>query len=246
MTNKKSKWLKFGLLNAGAIAALGIGAHLLKDAPFWRGLEEKVNPTIAEERKVKEEKPAVWKNYQIKDYVEYNRLLPTIEQESQGTDVPLEYLALIALTESTGKGGQRFEHAFQHRYVEPQFASKKNNIFTDLYSTLNKKNPSLTTEEFKRQLATSTGPFQIMYLTAVELGFRGTFEELSDPAVNAHWAALYLQKKGITKDTPLETALTVYNTGSPNGKPHRGYLERAKAYQEMFSEEYRKLFPINK
>lgn len=196
--------------------------------------------TVAQEEVVKKEEPAEWHKYRLKDYVEYNALLPSIQKESDRTGVPMEYLALIALTESTGKGGARHEPKFQERYVEPNFQR-----FADLHKRISQRS-FVSVADFKKQLASSTGPFQIMYLTAIELGFSGTFEELSDPKVNAHWAAEYLMRKGVSKDTPLERALAVYNTGSVNGKPHKGYLERARAYRDMISDEYNKLFPVDK
>ncbi|GEM_PF-2548513 len=203
-----------------------------KPAP---SLESKLAPVQVEQ---KAEIPE-WDKYLLKDYREYNALLPTIFQESKRTGVPLEYLAIISLTESTGKGGQRFEPKFKQKYVDPNIDK-----FLPVFDELSKNDSSLSLDVFRKQLATSTGPFQIMYLTAVELGFRGSFEELSNPRVNAKWAAEYLRKKGVSSATSLKSALTIYNTGSPNGKPHAGYLDRAMAYRDMFSEEHRDLFPV--
>ncbi|MBW3016398.1 transglycosylase SLT domain-containing protein [Candidatus Woesearchaeota archaeon] len=226
------------LLAALVVGGLSVPVVSTLFPPKNKPLEQTVSQSVP--RDVKKEEPALWNAYALKDYPEYNALLPAVQAESERTGVPMEYLALIALTESAGRGGTRHEPKFQSKYVEPNFER-----FADLHKSVSARS-FVTVSDFKRQLASSTGPFQIMYLTAVELGFSGSFEELSDPKVNAHWAAEYLLRKGVDAKTSLESALRVYNTGSFSGKPHQGYLDRARAYREMFSDEYKKLFPVNR
>jgi len=229
--------VKFSLADAAKIGVIGLFAGLAAAGAFKKPDEPKsIDEKVESVQKVEQVDP--WKKYELAKYPEYNALLPSMYKESKATGVPLDILAVTALTESQGKGGTRHEPGFQRLYVNHQF--DKPTVFSKMYNDLSKQNPDLTLEIFKEQLASSTGPFQIMYLVAVERGFRGSFEELSKPEINTHFAAKHLMKKGVNKDTPMETALKIYNTGSATGTPNPGHLARAKSFCETLGTKYTK------
>jgi len=70
--------------------------------------------------------------------------------------------------------------------------------------------------------ACSVGPFQIMYRTALELGFKGSVLELADPRVNVEFAIRYLNVRAIAKmpgdhseEEWVRGCADAYNTGNP-------------------------------
>lgn len=66
-----------------------------------------------------------------------------------------------------------------------------------------------------RRAASSYGLMQIMYPTAMDLGFNGQPEELFIPEVGLRFGCLYL-KKMIQRFGSLQTALGAYNGGPGN------------------------------
>ena len=60
-----------------------------------------------------------------------------------------------------------------------------------IFNALRKENLELTEEKFKKQLATSVGPAQVLYCTAIDLGFRGSIDELRTIECNLDYAAKY-------------------------------------------------------
>ncbi len=169
------------------------------------------------------------KRLEVPSLPEYNRLLPVLYGASKRHGLVLEHLAVICLAESQGASSTRFEPAFLRRYIEPAFKDGQNK-FTKVYSLVKKKDRSLTMQRFKKWLASSAGPLQVMYSVAIEHGFRGSLAELAQPVNNAECAARYLKSKDMTEDSSLETVLRVYNTGSAKGIPKKGYLDRAREY----------------
>ena len=150
----------------------------------------------------------------------YNSLIPTITKISKETEIPEKTLATIVLTETRGKGGERFEQDFQKRYIEDKFEKDKNedlikNRYTSLYLELRKTNPALTIDEFKKQLSTSYGPAQVMGATAVDLGYRGDLTKLNDSELNISLAAKLVKREFGKEENPdLDEILRFYNTGA--------------------------------
>lgn len=188
------------------------------------------------------------RDLRIAGYDAYNALVPTIEQVALTEGVPADILALIVLNESKGKDGTRHEPGFEARYVRPLLegmmdTEQKSKRLT-LEGMLAKQLASgkaKDKDEFANKLATSYGPAQIMYLVAVERGFRGSAEELADPRTNITFAAKRVKAHMASTSTPDPAAparrvydwrkvLIDYNSGSVNGTPHPGYLERGTVY----------------
>ena len=160
-------------------------------------------------------------------------IIDIIEAEK---NIPDNLLEITVLVESGGdpKPKDRFEPGFKRRYIEKgRFAFHKNSMQQDVFNQLKQKDPSLTKEEFKRQLATSVGPAQIMYATALDLGFKGSIEELRQPETNLEYAAdLLIEKSEHTKFKLIPT-ITAYNTGTKKGKPKKNHLKRARYYKKQ-------------
>ncbi len=184
----------------------------------------------------------------IPGYDAYNALVPTIEEVAAREGVPADILALIVLTETKGKGGTRHEPAFEKRYVQPVLTGARDKTHKPLRLTLEtmlaqQQASGADRDSFASRLATSYGPTQIMYLVAVERGFRGTAEQLADPATNLALAAKRIKAHAASTSTPdpatpdqriydWTRVLIDYNSGSANGTPHPGYIERARLYRQ--------------
>ena len=88
--------------------------------------------------------------------------------------------------------------------------------------------------------ACSVGPFQVMYATARELGFRGSVLELADPRTNLEFAIRYLNLRAVAKMPGHHTeeewvtgCADAYNTGNPRD------TRRNPAYEADVLEAYR-------
>lgn len=120
-----------------------------------------------------------------------------IEDAALAASLPISIVRGIVCQESAGKPkATRYEPAFFRRYVLPI--------------------SGLTPEEAKGR-ATSWGLMQVMGQTARELGFKGKFEELLDPAVGLYWGCRYLnkQKSRYYERHGWSGVLAAYNGGSP-------------------------------
>ena len=122
-----------------------------------------------------------------------NRLL---QQQFEG--YTLEDIAkAVSMVESSGGTNSvpRYEPGFQRRYLQgkPQWEQ-------------------LAKQHGWQAVSSSYGKFQIMYPTAVELGFKGTPQQLADPVINRQ-----LFEKKFTRDFQktgsLQGALLRYNGG---------------------------------
>lgn len=177
-----------------------------------------------------------WKKYELKDYPEYNSLLPVMDEVSKQYDVSLEHLAIIALVETKGKGGERYESGFQKKYIDPKFEGKETNdnrryreFFRDQCEL-----SGLTLDDFKKQLSTSYGPWQVMYASAFDKAdFNGSASELAGAKTNCEVTAKMWQKAKINKDSSLDEVARYHNTGSKKGTPYNGYFERVEFYKKL-------------
>lgn len=218
------------------MVALALGSVLAgcsgKSGEPDRKLASVEKPVYAETSVIAED----WKKYELKNYPEYNALLPIMDDVSKKYDVSLEHLAIIALVETKGKGGERYESNFQKKYINSKFEGKETNDnrrYREFFSGQCELS-GLTLDEFKKQLSTSYGPWQIMYVSAFDkAGFNGSAAELSDAKTNCEVTAKMWRKAKIDKNTPLETVARYHNTGSKNGTPHEGYFERVEFYKKL-------------
>ena len=170
-----------------------------------------------------------WKRFELRGYDSYNSLLPVLHEKSGHYNLSLEQLAVITLTEARGESPATFESAFFKKYLAKPSRTTKREI-NSLYNRAKKTQPKIAYQQFKRQLATSVGPMQRMYLGALEDGFKGTLKQLAEPKTNIEFAAYHLRKNGISSHSTLDAALRAHNSGSQRGKPAKGYLERAENY----------------
>jgi hypothetical protein len=174
-----------------------------------------------------------WKKYELKDYPEYNSLLPIMNEVSKKYDISLEHLAVIALVETKGKGGERYESGFQKKYIDPKFEGKETNDnrrYRDFFAS----QENVTLEDFKKQLSTSYGPWQVMYASAFDKAdFKGSASELADAKTNCEVTAKMWQKAKINNESSLDEVARYHNTGSNKGTPYKGYFERINYYKNL-------------
>ncbi len=218
------------------LALIGLGASVIA----YQNREASIatpEPQVVFEapKSVEDIKP--WKRFELKGYNEYNALLPILHEASNRYDLSLEQLAIITLTETRGKSPTTFELAFFKKYLAKPKSNTRKEI-NSLYNAAKKAQPNLPHQKFKRQLATSVGPMQRMYLGALEDGFKGTLEQLAHPRTNIEFAAYHLRKNGISSYSTLDATLRAHNSGSQKGKPAKGYLERAENYCNLLGIKY--------
>ncbi len=149
-----------------------------------------------------------------------------IRQVAGEEGIPAELLWATVATESSGKpDAYRFEPGYLRRYI------------------LDKEPWQEHYYKYGDDVAASYGLVQIMYPTAVALGFESEPRVLFDPDLNLRYGAVYI-KKGLaeTGSDPVKVA-TRYNTGSVNGRSHPGHIVRfLKNYEkakEIYGEEYK-------
>ncbi|PID56443.1 hypothetical protein CSB45_11360 [candidate division KSB3 bacterium] len=135
---------------------------------WWRnsdnGIEVK-GQGLVESAKYAEQAADIWQKYQT-----------AIITASEKYSVAIPVIIATVVTESSGDAkAYRHEAAFYRRYI------KKNAFW--------KNNPYY---KAPRRISSSYGLMQIMYTTAYAVGFRGTPEDLYDPAVNIDAGAAYM------------------------------------------------------
>ena len=122
-------------------------------------------------------------------------------QQKYGDNTLEELANAVSMVESSGgkNATPRYEPGFQKRYLQgkPQWEQ-------------------LAKQYGWQAVSSSYGPYQIMFPTAVDLGFKGTPQQLADPVINRQ----YFDKK-FTKDFAktgnVQMALLRYNGGgNPN------------------------------
>jgi len=91
------------------------------------------------------------------------------------------------------------------------------------------------------RIASSYGIMQLMYPTAVSIGFQGTPEDLYDAETNCRLGATGLAQNLRRYKGCVEDAVAAYNAGSPrrtlDGKyVNQGYVDTIMALQRMFKQ----------
>jgi hypothetical protein len=109
----------------------------------------------------------------------YEAFRDTIKTASDANGIPVAIICAVIAQESSWREfcPARYEAGFQKKYINPQF-------------------PKLPEKE-RRELASSYGPMQIMYVVAREIGFKGT--------------VLPCEKGGKKKDCASCPALCMFN-----------------------------------
>ena len=167
-------------------------------------------------------------------YTSIRELIGEIESKN---NIPNDLLHLVVLVESEGRSRDRFETEFKQKHVDyGKSRFDKNQHYLSVFNALRKENLELTEEKFKKQLATSVGPAQVLYCTAIDLGFRGSIDELRTIECNLDYAAKMLVKQSNETDFQWEKVLTAYNTNSVNGKPTKNHLARGKFYKKLLKD----------
>jgi hypothetical protein len=84
-------------------------------------------------------------------------------------------------------------------------------------------------KEYGESAASSLGPWQIMYVTALELGFKGSPDELAEPENNLEMVIKYLNKRALDKGVmTMSQVADCFNSGNAfdSVKP-TGYIRKA-------------------
>jgi len=167
-------------------------------------------------------------------------LAPEIATSAAEFDLPYELIVAQFLQESSWKlSGYRYEPGYDRRYIsstkgKPTWAMDgawlKTGPSVDdwfLYNKSRAKEQSPNRDwSFVAQtrIAASYGPAQLMYPTAVGLGFRGTPEDLFKPESVRLGVKLLAglvkaaQKKGFSMDDAVAIGLAQYNGGNAAGR----------------------------
>jgi soluble lytic murein transglycosylase-like protein len=125
----------------------------------------------------------------------YEAFKDTIKTASEANGIPVAIICAVIAQESSWREfcPARYEAGFQKKYINPQF-------------------PRLS-ETARRELASSYGPMQIMYVGAREIGFKGTVAELSDFKTGVEWGCRKLGKL-FRKYKSGPAAIAAYNQGN--------------------------------
>ncbi len=163
----------------------------------------------------------------------YSNIRHLIKEIENKHSIPNDLLHLIVLVESEGHNINRFEPRFKQNHIDNgKFKFDRNKKYKTVFSALKQKNPELTEEEFKTQLAKSVGPAQILYCTAIDLGFRCSLDELRDPECNLEYAARKIHSQSAHTAYSWKKVLNAYNTNSATGKATPGHLKRGSFYKQ--------------
>jgi soluble lytic murein transglycosylase-like protein len=156
-------------------------------------------------------------------YALYKEPIDTVAED---LDIPKELILATIATESAGQAqAKRYEPAFYERYIRN-----------------NKKYKHLPWFDEPERISSSYGLMQIMYTTALAMGFPEELEpeDLCDPYTNIHFGCLYvLHQKAQTNLEPIKVT-AAYNAGSlrPSDEPpyylHAtiGHIARFMGYWE--------------
>jgi hypothetical protein len=136
-----------------------------------------------------------------------------------------EKLFYLAWAASRARGGVNFDHDFYAQVVET-FESRPE--YSGLYGRAAAETPGLSLDDFKRQLATRVGHFQVLYGVAVQMGFKGSLDDLSCFSENLRWAVRVLVNRGVVSSTPLEKMLNLFFSGSADRTLAPVYAERVQ------------------
>ena len=124
----------------------------------------------------------------------------------------------LNMVEASGKpkAKSRFEPNFYNKYLK------------------GKKNWMEMEKKFGREaISSSYGPWQIMFPTAVEMGYKGRPEDLHDPKVSLPYVQKYLTKIQDKHGSDPKKVLSAYNAGIGGVGSNPDYTEKAfRFYQQ--------------
>ena len=179
------------------------------------------------------------------DYKNIENLIESLEIKY---NIPDNLLHLIVLVETNGKEKDRYEPHFKRKYVDNgQFKFSINKIYQNIFLNIKEKYPNLTQDEFKKQLATSVGVAQVMYSTAINLGFNGSIDELRNPEINLEYAAKLVCLQSKYTKFEWKKVLAAYREGSlakkslkeksSKEKITERHIKRGEYYRELSKKE---------
>lgn len=127
----------------------------------------------------------------------------------------IKLLWALNLQEASGRAKirSRYEPGFYRRYVRG-----------------NKKYAALEARYGARAVSSSYGPWQIMYLTAYEMGYRGEPEALSDARVSLPYVIKYIDflRKKLKGDE--RAVISAYNAGPGGVGTNPGYTRKVLSH----------------
>jgi len=156
------------------------------------------------------------------------RLEALIECNAQYITTPkfpcdkVSILKTIAVCESSF--GVMNHSRFEPAYFTGGFYYEKSEVVRDLV------------EKFGKSAACSYSSFQILFVTACELGFHGTPEELGNDDIAIFWVMKFINKRIIHKNPEkIEDIFDAYNSGSFRDKNvPLGYVSKAMYFYSLY------------
>lgn len=94
-------------------------------------------------------------------------------------------------------------------------------------------------QEYGEAAAASYGPWQVLYITALELGFSGSPKELEEPAVNLSFAIKVINQRALRRGARTVAQIAdAYNSGSHRDRfVPTGYIKKLiRAYNGIARE----------
>lgn len=141
------------------------------------------------------------------------RIQTTPRLEIRSGDIKLLWALNRQEASGRAKIHSRYEPGFYRRYVRG-----------------NKKYASLEARYGGRAISSSYGPWQIMYLTAYEMGYRGKPQDLSDASVSLPYVIKYIDflRKKLKGDE--RAVISAYNAGPGGVGTNPVYTRKVTAY----------------
>jgi len=172
-------------------------------------------------------------NNPLDKFDKYKNIVGLIENIEVKYNIPDKLLHLVVLVETKGIEEDRYEREFKRKYIDNgRFRFDNNEMYNGAFLRVKEKYPSLTEDEFKKQLATSVGVAQMMYSTAIDLGFNGSIDELRDSETNLEYAAKLLCIQFQHTKFEWKRVLATYREGTFSKKP----LKNKKGLKEKITE----------
>lgn len=83
-----------------------------------------------------------------------------------------------------------------------------------------------------KAISSSYGPWQIMYTTAVDMGYRGNPQDLSDPSVSLPYVLRYIDKLRERFDGDIQKVISAYNAGPGGVGTNPKYTNRVMSFYQ--------------
>jgi Transglycosylase SLT domain len=112
--------------------------------------------------------------------------------------------------------------------VESTYGLNSNPRHEPAYCRGGKYFDGLVTKMYGCAAHCSYGPWQIMFQTALELGFVGAPEELANPETNAVYCVRYLKSRA-REATSIEQIARCYNGGNITAEIPQAYIDKLTA-----------------